>query len=123
MKEERNLSSETILHIIRCEPMILYAYKEVKSKLYAHDSEYIDRVIAKYVKQLNLSEQIEKMALEINNGAIDTAIKLTVSVEELCSELNGEPVMLEAYSHLLHAAEILSSSNHHDLAKMVNIIN
>lgn len=123
MKEDRNLSSETILHIIRCEPMILYAYKEVKSKLYAHDSEYIDRVIFKYVNQLKLSEQIEQMALDINNGATDTVIKLNVSVEELCSGLNGEPVMLEAYAHLLHAAELLSNSNHHDLAEMVNIIN
>lgn len=123
MKEECKLSSETILHIIRYEPMILYAYKEVKNKLYAHDQKYIDKVIAKYAKQLNLAEQIERLAYDIKNGATNAAIKITISMDDLCAGLNGEPVMLEAYAHLFRAAEILTNCNLRDLAEMVNIIN
>ena len=75
------------------------------------------------MKQLSLSKQIEELACDIKNGATGAAIKITISMDDLCAGLNGEPVMLEAYAHLFRAAEILTNCNHRDLAEMVNIIN
>lgn len=125
MKEERQLSSESILHIIRCKPIILYTYKEVKSKLYAHDAEYIDAVISKYDEQLKNAKQIYEFAQALNNNNEDknTTIKMLKSlIENLYSELKGEPIMLEAYKYLLQASALFAHCNQKELAEMVNVI-
>ncbi len=124
MKDEMKLSPKTIIHIIRCEPLILYAYKEVKNSLYAHDQKHIDETISKYIEEINLSLKIEESAAKLVN---QQDIKQIETIPTLCagikSKLKGNAVMLEAYAHLQKAAVILKQGGYVELSEMVNVIN